>query len=321
MAPTPDMLRAAYDAGLKGVVSNDEDYRNQARLACYADPFHVAFPRAKGIGDGKLCLPYKACLILEPEFGRYESQTTGDCVSHSTRNAGMVDYCIDAYFGETKYRGRFCTENIYGARGHGGQGANCSTLANYVSLDGKGGFLVRKRYSDGSRSVDLSVYNGRTGHKWGRPGTPDWLNAIASENKALRVMRCRSLQEARDALGAGFGLSRCGWWGYSSTRNSDGVSGVRGRWAHAMAIVGSDDTDRTRQKYDEGLFLVQNSWGLWNGGPKVHDQPDGSFWIEGATFKREIDNGGVYIIASVRGYDRELVYDRIKVVSELSTAA
>ena len=35
--------------------------------------------------------------------------------------------------------------------------------------------------------------------------------------------------------------------------------------------------------WDEGKIrrlLIQNSWGVWNGGPKTHNQPDGSFWVE-----------------------------------------
>lgn len=301
----PDKLVEAYDTGLAGVVA-DPRYNVRAQAL---PTFYQAFPRMAQAGKGKVSAPYKIVLTFDQDFGRWEAQTTGDCVSHSTRNAGMLDYCVDAYFGETTYEGRFATENIYGYRGHGGQGASCHRLSTYVSQDGPGGFLVRRSYEDGRNSVDLSNYNSRIGHNWGRSGTPEWLNKIAASNKALRVFRIRTLNEARDAIAAGFGLSRCGWWGYSRTRNKDGVSDVSGRWAHAMAIIGCNDTDWAHSHYDGPLYLVQNSWGEWNSGPKVHEQPDGSFWIRSRYMKAEIENGGVFAIASVRGYNRELVYD------------
>lgn len=303
--PEPHELLAIYDGGFQGTIP---DRYTERRMYAALPDFYADYPEAKGRGSGVVCLPFRAALTLEPEFGRYERQTTGDCVSHGTRNAGMLDYCIDALFGETEYKGRLATEPIYGYRGHGGQGASCARLCQYVSQEGPGGFLPRADYSsDGG--VDLSVYDSRIGHNWGPRGTPDAINRLAAQNKALRVYRCTGLEMARDALALGFGLNRCGSAGWSSTRNEDGVSRRRGGWAHAMAIIGSDDSDAMRQKYDDGLVLIQNSWGMWNSGPKRHDQPDGSYWTDGRHFDRECQSGGVFVIASVRGYNRELVYD------------
>jgi len=39
-------------------------------------------------------------------------------------------------------------------------------------------------------------------------------------------------------------------------------------------ILGVDDNQKR-----PGV-LIQNSWGIWNGGPKRHNQPDGSFWVD-----------------------------------------
>jgi len=312
MSPDPEQLQSIYDSGFQGTIPD----RYSAMFTSGLDSFYQCFPRARGAGKGQISIPYINVLEREPSFGRYEKQTTGDCVSHAVRNAGMLDYCTDAKYGETDYEGRFATENIYGDRGHGGQGASCGRLANYVSQNGKGGFLVRKKYG----SVDLSVYNSRTGANWGRSGTPGWLNKIAAKNKALRVMRCKSVGEARDAIATGMGLARCGWWGYSNRRDENGVADVQGKWAHAMAGVGCDDSDWSRKKYDGSLFLILNSWGKWNGGKKRLEQPDGSFWVRERHLKAEIDQGGVYIIASVRGINRELVYDTMHNVAELATA-
>ena len=81
---------------------------------------------------------------------------------------------------------------------------------------------------------------------------------------------------------------------------------------------GVDDTDYAHQKYDGPLFLVQNSWGVWNSGPKKHEQPDGSFFIRPSVAEKMIKAGGGWIIASVRGYERELVYDTQPKIAELS---
>jgi hypothetical protein len=315
MAPSPEQLLEIYNNGFQGVRFSPSDY---AALRYITERFSKAFPGMVGSGKGKASLPYKACLALEPEFGRYESQTTGDCVSHCTRNAGMVDYCIDAMFGETKYQGRFATENIYGWRGHGGKGADCARLATYVSLQGPGGFLPRKVYTSGSNTVDLSKYTSSIGHNWGNRGTPAWLNAIAAENKALTVFSLKSLDEAIDAFACGFGITMCSGYGFSEVRNEDGVSEQQGSWSHGMAWIGVDDTDWAHQKYGGPLILVQNSWGVFNRGPKRHDQPDGSFWIRPKVAQNMIKNGGGWVIASIRGYERQLVYDMQSKIVELS---
>jgi len=316
MSPTPEQLTEIYDNGFCGVIQDKPAYYS---LRTSVSRFYDAFPQAVGIGKGKVSLPFKAALALEPEFGRYESQLQGDCVSMGTRNAGMIDYCIDALFGETEYNGRFATENIYGARGHRGQGANCATLARYVSQEGVGGFLVRKKYTskDGKYTADLSRYNPKLGAGWG-PMTPTWVNEIAAENKALRVFSVKTIDEARDAIAAGFGLNVCSGYGFSSKRNEDGLSEQKGSWSHGQCWCAVDDTDYAHQKYNGPLFMIQNSWSSWNSGPKKYDQPDGSYFIRPSIASKMLNAGGAWCIASVRGYNRELVYDTMSKVAELS---
>lgn len=309
-SPSPRQIKQIYDDGYRGV--RPRMTRAARDRAIDAMPrFHAAFPEAKRVGKGKLAAPYRIVLTLDPEFGKYEKQTTGDCVSHSSRNAGMLDYCVDAFFGETSYAGRLATENIYGYRGHGGEGADCTRLAQYVSTTGPGGFLTRKRYQDGAGdSVDLTNYNSRIGHQWGRGGTPTWLNEIAAKNPSQRVYPLTSLIEAADALYCGFGITMCSGLGFSSRRNEHGVARPQGSWAHAMAWIGCDWSDWAVQTYGGPLFLVQNSWGEWNHGPTRHDQPAGSFWITHDVAEQMIRGRGGLVIASVRGYERAQVYEQ-----------
>ena len=314
---TPQELLKIYENGFRGTILDPE-----AKSSLYGSisSFYSVLRQAVDKGKGKASLPFKFALMLDEEFGICEAQTTGDCVSHATRNAGMLDYCSDAAWGQTKYKGRLATENIYGYRGHGGQGASCDRLALYVSQDGPGGFLPRAVYKNGNSSVDLTTYRSSIGANWGNSGTPSWLNAIAATNKALRVLDVTTVEEARDALAVGFGISMCSGLGFSSTRNADGLAERSGGWSHAMAWIGCDDTAWAYKTYGGPLFLVQNSWGEWNNGPKRNDQPDGSFWIRPAVAKSMLDDGGGLIISSVRGFDRELVLDRAQSIEEISNA-
>jgi hypothetical protein len=301
-----ERIPGLYETGqLSGVYCDPQEISDF--VAELSSPiFGIAAPELMGTGEGRVSTPYRAIMKYDPDFGRYEPQTTGDCVSHATRNAGMMDYGVDIAAGVTAWRGRFATENIYGARGHGGQGASCARLAKYVHQQhGWGGFLVRKEYcNDRGDCVDLSKYNSRLGHNWGRRGTPDWLNNFAKGCPAVTVSFVGTIEEARDAIANGYGISVCSGYGFSSRRDSNGVSNPRGRWAHAMAWIGCDDSDWAHQKFGGPIFLVQNSWGAWNSGPKRHDQPDGSFWIKPGVARNMLSARGSWVISSVVGFKR-----------------
>lgn len=329
MNPTPEQTQKIYESGFKGIIYNPMS--RATMLGVTNQDFYEAFPRAKDIGKGKMSAPFKAALSIEPEFGRMENQKTGDCVSHEVRNACSMDWYCDLFFGETKVpvgaKPRLAVENIYGDRGHGGQGADPYRLGNYVSPEGKGGLMVRMKYTGpNGQVVDLTVYTVNIGINWGRTGVPAWINEIGSKNKALRVFRAKSLYQCRDAMAMGFGVGRGSWMSFSSTRNKDGFAErTREGWSHAEAWIGFDDTPGTVKTYgtvktDIGCPLEQNSWGVWNGGPKRHEQPDGSYFMYQADAQRMIDDGEVFIFCSVRGYERELVYDRERVLSELYAA-
>lgn len=304
---SPDPIIQGYgDGSIEGSIRDEAGWRDLVETL-EAPYFQEIGGNLADTGKGKISLPYKAALKLEPEFGRYEAQTTGDCVSHATRNAGMIDYCVDVVAGETEYKGRFATENIYGYRGHGGQGASCARLAAYVAGEkGIGGFLVRKAYGEGSQSVDLTRYNSRIGHNWGRSGTPRWLNDLAKENPAKTVALITTLEEARDAIANGYGISVCSGYGFSRTRNEYGVASRSGSWSHAMTWCGCNDdpSDEAYKRYGGMLFLDQNSWGRWNSGPKRFDQPDGSFWIDHRTAQGMLRARGAWVISSVVGFKR-----------------
>lgn len=244
-------------------------------------------------GKGELSLPFKALLKFDPEFGPSEKQTTGDCVSHATRNAIDVSRAFEIVVnGDSEdFLHRGATEAIYQSRGHKQQGMSCSVAARYVNE--KGGVLIRKKY-DG---CDLSTYDSSLGARHKIPNSV-YLNE-AQKHQIKTISNIRSVEEARDAIANGYGISVCSGYGFSSRRDSKGIASRGKGWSHAMAWIGCDDT---HTRYKETLFLVQNSWGKWNSGPRVHDQPEGSFWIREKDARGMLAGGGAWVFSNFDGF-------------------
>ena len=91
----------------------------------------------------------------------------------------------------------------------------------------------------------------------------------------------------------------CSGYGFSSKRDSNGIAKRSGGWSHAMAWIACDDS---REIYNETLFLVQNSWGKWNSGPKRLGQPDGSFWIREKDARGMLSGRGSWVFSDVDGF-------------------
>lgn len=71
-----------------------------------------------------------------------------------------------------------------------------------------------------------------------------------------------------------------------------------------MSWIACDDT---RERHKETLFLIQNSWGKWNSGPKIHGQPDGSFWVREKDARGMLAQKGAWVFSDVDGFPaREL---------------
>ena len=246
-----------------------------------------------GSGEGKLSLPFKSLLKFDPEFGPSERQTTGDCVSHSTRNAVDITRSVEIDIkGESEsFVARGATEAIYQSRGHKGQGMSCSGAARYVNK--KGGILLRKDYG----SIDLSTYNSSVGASHKVP--KDIYTKEAQKHQVKTISMITTVEEARDALANGYAISVCSGYGFSAKRDSNGIAKRSGGWSHAMAWISCDDT---RTVHNETLFLVQNSWGRWNSGGKRHGQPDGSFWIREKDARGMLSGKGSWVFSDVDGF-------------------
>lgn len=318
--PTPSELRSIYDQGYVGASKDlvlPTDMPMVERAAKARISLYQAFPWLKpGTGRGKKLMPYQAALSVDPTWGGDESQTVGSCVSHGCRNAGTVDYGIDALFGETTWQGRICTENIYRHRGKNSHGWWCSAAAATVEANGKGGFLYRKKYVNPNNprdEVDLTTFSSRT-EQWasnGAAGVPQWLQEIENENQAAFCIPVTTIEEFLDALYLGFGVNVCSGTGFSSRCDQYGVAKQSGSWSHAMAHVGADDTEWAHRNYDGMISCDMQSWGRWNNQngllvpPGFEKAPIGSFFVQERSLKPMI-RSDAYAICSVEGWDRNI---------------
>ena len=290
---SPKELYDRYRQGFSGCLWEEHIFNRLLEESKYAY-FGDGAKRISGSGKGKLSTPYKS--VLKFDKNPYnERQTTGDCVSHATRNACDVSRAveIDVHNEKETWIARGATEGIYGARGWAGQGMSCSRAAEFVTKIG--GILVRKDYKN---VVDLTKYNGNLGAGWGGRGLPDKVIDLANDHQIKTVSLVRTIEEARDALANGYGLSVCSSYGFSSTRDKKGFAKTSGSWAHAMAWIACDDTG------NDLSFLVQNSWGKWNDGghPEWGPIPDGSFLIHSDVAAGMLAQNGAYAFSNFDGF-------------------
>lgn len=290
---TPKELYDNYRKGFSGCLWEPHHFDHLMETLKYP-LFGDAGKRIKNSGKGKLSTPYKS--VLKFDKNPYnERQTTGDCVSHGTRNACDVSRAveIDIHNERESWIARGATEAIYGARGFSGQGMSCSRAAEFVSKIG--GILVRQNYSG---VIDLSKYNGNLGAGWGGRGLPDKVLDLANDHQVQTTSLVQNVEQARDALANGYGLAVCSNYGFNSTRDKKGFAKQSGSWGHCMAWIACDDTG------DEPAFLVQNSWGKWNDGghPEWGTIPDGSFLIHADVAEGMLKQNGSYAFSNFDGF-------------------
>ena len=294
---TPKHIWKLYRDGFVGSFCDEEDLAKL--LGELKTPvFGATAYRLFGSGERKLSLPFKSLLRFDSSFGPSERQTTGDCVSHSTRNAIDITRAVEIDVkGEFEsFDARGATEAIYQSRGHKTQGMSCSKAARYVNQNG--GILLRKDYGE----VDLSEYDSSLGVYHKIPTSV--YKTEAKKHQVKTVSLITTVEEARDALANGYSMSVCSGHGFSSRRDKHGIAKKSGGWSHAMAWIGCDDT---HEIHSETLFLLQNSWGRWNSGPKRHGQPDGSFWIREKDARGMLSERGSWVFSDVDGFPaREL---------------
>lgn len=227
-------------------------------------------------GRGKIQLLHK---YVEKVAGKIPiaNQGIGDCVSHAGANAVDHTYCAQIATGSGEiWTGRTASEVLYGfsrveigKRQLGNGDGSCGAwLAEALKTKGS---LPRKKYD----TIDLTNYDSKRAKEWGYKGVPDSIEPAAFENRILTAALITSYYQAIDALWNGYAIVVCAGQGFTNVRDKDGFARPQGRWNHAQAIIGYDDD------YKRPGVLVLNSWGPnWITGPKRHDQPDGSYFVD-----------------------------------------
>jgi len=288
----PEELLKAYTNGLKGSFFEPAHY--EQFMASLKNPyFGAAAPWLKDSGKGKLSTPYKSLLKFCPTALGDDRQTTSDCVTHGTRNAGDISRSVEIdILGQLElWVARGATEVTYGLRGHCGAGMSCSRAAEIVT---KVGFPVRKKYG----KYDLSVYDGRKGNAWCPNNVPQDLLDQIKDFKFQTVTLIRSVEEARDALANGYGIAICSGQGFSSNRDEKGFCRPSGSWSHCLTLIGCDDRNGQMD------FILANSWGKWcdGGHPDFGQLPTGCWLAHADTIARMIRGGGTFAYSNFDGF-------------------
>lgn len=292
---TPQELLDAYSNGFVG--AKCDPAKVEALLAKLPHPtFATAGLLIRDSGAGKLSTPFKSVYNVSPTKPYLEKQTTGDCVSHGTRNSVDVSRAVQIDVRHTleSFVTIGATEAIYGCRGHGGEGMSCSEAAEFVHS--AGGIILRKKYAD--LDLDFTEYDASIGTQWGSRGVPKKVIQIAQEHQVKTITQIKNINDARDALANGYAIAVCSNQGFSSTRDEKGFAKPQGHWGHCMAWIACDDTG------SEPAFLVQNSWGAWNGGghPSWGQIPDGSFMIHADIADDMLRSDGSFAFSTVNGF-------------------
>ncbi|NLX54408.1 MAG: hypothetical protein GXY58_04785 [Planctomycetaceae bacterium] len=304
---SPSQIRSAYENGLPGW-QFDPDTMDDLMFDRKALPLTEAAPHLAGVGKGKMGLLWRSREKFDPGAFGQESQTTGDCVSHGSRNARDTTRAVEIHIkGEAEeYFKRGATEPTYGARGHGGQGMD---PARATRFEADYGFLFRQKYP----FADLSQYDSRVGSRWGSSGVPEAVKEACREHNVGQWIAPTTADEVKDLLFSGYALHSGQNFGVKSSSDSRGIAVPGGSWSHDMATVGYDDT---REVYPVCVFLVANSWGRWNQPPKVWPEdrygpwPEGSFWLAEDIYARYfVGSRSIFAYCDIKGVPQKALPD------------
>lgn len=202
-----------------------------------------------------------------------ESQDTGDCTSHGSRNSGDLSRSTEIATGQAEeFVARGATEYIYAGRGHRGQGMNAGHATKILAK----GQLLRLDYTE-QGGPDLRKYNARIGMGYSR--IPDeWQKIAANELKADTWIAPTAVEQALDAMAAGYGGHAGSMYGTSRKTGADGLNTRSDSWSHDMAHAGYD---LTREIWPEPVVFIPNSWGSWNERNPRWDESVMGPWING----------------------------------------
>ncbi len=304
---TPRQIEAAYVAGLPGWQFNQETM-DDLWIDRIVKPIRPEASHLFGVGVGKKAFLWRSRELFDPGAFGHEQQTTGDCVAQGCRSCFDTVRCIEIHIKREPemFFLRTATEPPYGARGHSSQGMDPAIATRFIHGYG---MMFRQKYT----SVDLTKYNSKIGTNWGRNGVPTEVKEECKKHNIGEWIAPSSVEDVKDLLYSGYALHSGQQFGVKNKSDKDGIAIQGGRWNHDMATVGYDDT---REVYPDCVFLVANSWGLWNERPYVWpierygEWPVGSFWVREELYaKYFVGNRSIFAFCDVKGVPQKKLPD------------
>jgi hypothetical protein len=300
---TPHAAFSAYEQGMTGYVPNMREKMEFLDTQKYQ---YFSEVNIKGSGLGKRALLWHYAKKLDKRCFT-ERQTTGDCVSHATRNSRDITRAVQILVNRQPedWFQLGATEPTYGARGHGGQGMSPGRAARF---ERDVGFLARTDYG----VVNLTAYNSKIGTNWGPKGVPKEVQELCSKNKVGVISNVRTQEDLMDAMFNGYCASSGQMASWSVDSNSKGIHYRTPKgWAHMMAIGGYDDS---KEIFPFRVWMILQSWGQWNQKPKAWPKEYGE-WEPGMIltsaddFHVCVEQGDCWVYGSVDGYPPQRLPD------------
>lgn len=260
-------------------------------------------------GAGKKALWYRMYEKVTGKPLTPHYQGIGDCVGHGFGKGVDLLTChqIDILKRREKWIADCSTEWIYGVSrcevgGQFGSWSDGSTGVWAAEAVSEYGILLRQPYP----GFDFTHYDAEVAKQFGAKGGPDSLEPLAKAHPVQTVALVHSWEECRDAIYNGHMVAMCSNLGFGDgqeTRDSEGfLRRNRSPWYHCMALVAVDD------EYSRPGALAFNSWGPdWVKGPKRHDQPEGSFWIDAEHIDNAMKQGDSIAMSTYKGYPSVVV--------------
>lgn len=206
------------------------------------------------------------------------------------------------------------TEPIYGGSrvevGGGGINGDGSVGAWAADWVRKWGILIRKVYSIGGRTHDLTRYSESLSRSWGNSGVPNELEPEARLHPVREVALVTTAEGLWAAMGARKPVPVCSGQGFTMQRDRDGYCARSGTWNHCMLYRGRFVHPRRGKS-----VIEQNSWGSYLGSSNstveyvkadgtvgTFTLPDGCFAVELTVAAQALAERDTFALAGMSGW-------------------
>lgn len=244
----------------------------------------------RGTGKGKKMLGYEIIEKVAGYFPIYLQMQVGDCVAQSHAPFINLLKACEIYFGDSEeFVAPTSVEDLYGGGriiiGKGSLGYSDGMIpVHSLQYMRDFGTLLQKPYP----GHDLSKYSPDRSRDWGSPnrGVPKELLDIAKEHRIKSYSQVKTYAEVCDLLFNGYPISVASNVAFTNVRDKEGFARIdwNNRWPHQMYVLAYDDEYSRRPG-----VLIMNSWPTsWISGPKRHNQPEGSFWVDASEFEKYV---------------------------------